>query len=49
MRAAVLREPGAVAIEDVPDLAPSNGSVLLKVDMVGLCGSDLNSFRGRIR
>jgi threonine dehydrogenase-like Zn-dependent dehydrogenase len=47
MRAAVLRQPGAVTIEHVPDIAQSNGSVLLKVEMVGLCGSDLNAFRGK--
>jgi threonine dehydrogenase-like Zn-dependent dehydrogenase len=29
----------------VPDPARINGNVLLKVRMVGFCGSDLNSFR----
>src|ERR1039458_10261627 len=47
MKAAVLRQPGAVTIENVPDIAQSNGSVLLRVEMVGLCGSDLNPFRGK--
>jgi len=47
MKAAVLKQPGTVTIEHVPDIAQSNGSVLLKVEMVGLCGSDLNAFRGK--
>jgi len=31
----------------IPDPVASGESLLLKVRMVGLCGSDLNSFRGR--
>ena len=33
-------------METVPEPAPGRGDVLLRVRMVGLCGSDLNSFRG---
>jgi len=47
MKAAVLKQPGAVTIEEVPDVPCLNGTVLLKVEMVGLCGSDLNAFRGK--
>jgi threonine dehydrogenase-like Zn-dependent dehydrogenase len=47
MKAAVLKQPGAVTIEEVPDVTQLKGSVLLKVEMVGLCGSDLNAFRGK--
>jgi threonine dehydrogenase-like Zn-dependent dehydrogenase len=46
MKALVLQKPGQVSIEAVPDPVLTDGNVLLKVRMVGLCGSDLNSFRG---
>jgi threonine dehydrogenase-like Zn-dependent dehydrogenase len=47
MKALVINEPGTARIEDVaePEIRP--GEALLRVRRVGLCGSDLNSFRGR--
>lgn len=47
MKAVVIKSPGFATIETVPDPVARNGEVLLKVQMVGFCGSDLNSFRGR--
>jgi threonine dehydrogenase-like Zn-dependent dehydrogenase len=47
MKAVVLRGPGEIAIEDRPEPQAPEGSVLLKVEMIGLCGSDLNSYRGK--
>ena len=47
MRAVVLRAPEEIAIEERPEPEPSAGHVLLKVNMIGLCGSDLNSYRGK--
>ena len=47
MKAIVLRGPWEMAIEDRPEPKPSKGHVLLKVNLVGLCGSDLNSYRGK--
>jgi threonine dehydrogenase-like Zn-dependent dehydrogenase len=47
MKAFVMKEPGDVAIETVPDAIATNDDVLLKVRMIGLCGTDLNSYRGR--
>src|SRR5579862_3195015 len=47
MKAFVLKGPGEAAIEVVPDPLRSPGQILLKVQRVGLCGSDLNSFRGK--
>ncbi len=47
MKALVLKEPGVTAVESVADLVPGEQDVVLKVRMVGLCGSDLNSFRGK--
>ena len=46
MKALVLQKPGEVSIATIPDPVPSSSDVLLKVRMVGFCGSDLNSFRG---
>lgn len=46
MKALVLQKPGQAAIEIIPDPVLTNGDVLLRVRMVGFCGSDLNSFRG---
>lgn len=47
MKALVIKRPGEASIEDVPGPEGDAGKVLLRVRMVGLCGSDLNSFRGR--
>ena len=47
MKAFVMREPGDVAIETVADAVATNDDVLLKVRMIGLCGTDLNSYRGK--
>src|SRR5271170_695383 len=47
MKAIVLRGPGEIAIEERPEPVVPDGNVLLKVDMIGLCGSDLNSYRGK--
>jgi threonine dehydrogenase-like Zn-dependent dehydrogenase len=47
MRALVIKQPGEASIESVPQPQVEHGKVLLRVRMVGLCGSDLNSFRGK--
>lgn len=47
MKALVIRQPGVAAIEDVEKPEAERGEALLRVRRVGLCGSDLNSFRGR--
>lgn len=47
MRAFVLEEPGRAVIAQVPEPQRKPGGALLRVRRVGLCGSDLNSFRGR--
>lgn len=48
MRAVVLEAPGQAVVKDVREPeAPGEGEVLLRVERVGLCGSDLNSYRGR--
>ena len=46
MKALVLQKPGQVAIQEVPEPVVSDQQILLKVRIVGFCGSDLNSFRG---
>src|SRR5438034_11804275 len=46
MKALVLQKPGQASIETVTDPVLTAGNLLLKVRMVGFCGSDLNSFRG---
>jgi threonine dehydrogenase-like Zn-dependent dehydrogenase len=47
MKALIIKKPGEAAVESVPEPLVSGENLLLKVRMVGLCGSDLNSFRGR--
>jgi 2-desacetyl-2-hydroxyethyl bacteriochlorophyllide A dehydrogenase len=46
MKALVLQKTGQASIETVPEPVAGDGDILLKVRMVGFCGSDLNSFRG---
>ena len=46
MKAIVLREPGSAELVNVPEPEALKDEILLKVHRVGLCGSDLNSYRG---
>jgi threonine dehydrogenase-like Zn-dependent dehydrogenase len=47
MKAFRMDGPGSAAVVDIPEVAPQQGEALLRVKMVGLCGTDLNTFRGR--
>ncbi|HEY1580917.1 MAG TPA: zinc-binding alcohol dehydrogenase family protein [Terracidiphilus sp.] len=47
MKAIVLEEPGKARVENVSEPRSANGEVMLQVRKIGLCGSDLNSYRGR--
>jgi len=47
MKAVVLEAPGKASLTDVRPPVAGAGEVLLQVRMVGLCGSDLNAYRGR--
>jgi len=48
MQAVVLDKPGSAAVKAVREPeAIQNDEILLRVRKVGLCGSDLNSYRGR--
>ena len=46
MKALVYIGPEALDHRDVPDPKPSDGEVLVKVDSVGICGSDMHAFLG---
>jgi 2-desacetyl-2-hydroxyethyl bacteriochlorophyllide A dehydrogenase len=47
MKALVMHGPKDLRIEEVPEPKIQPGEALLRVRRVGLCGSDLNSYRGR--
>jgi threonine dehydrogenase-like Zn-dependent dehydrogenase len=47
LKALVIREPGRAFVEEVAEPVMKTGEALLKVRRVGMCGSDLNSFRGK--
>ena len=46
MKALYILEPGKVEIRDIPMPVRKKGQALLKVLSVGICGSDLGSYRG---
>ncbi|CAL9571382.1 Sorbitol dehydrogenase [Streptomyces sp. enrichment culture] len=45
MRAAVLHGPGRLVIEERPVPAPGPNQVLVRIDAVGTCGSDVHYCR----
>jgi threonine dehydrogenase-like Zn-dependent dehydrogenase len=47
MKAFQISGPGSAGVIDIPAATAQMNEVLLKVKMVGLCGTDLNTFRGR--
>lgn len=46
MKAIEITEPGKVCLSEREKPAPKSGEVLLKVNRVGYCGSDLAAFKG---
>ncbi len=46
MKAALLRGPGAVAVEDAPPPDARRGEIVVSMRACGLCGSDLEKIRG---
>jgi threonine dehydrogenase-like Zn-dependent dehydrogenase len=47
LKAVSLVSAGDARVIDTPEPRKRQGDLVLKVEMVGLCGTDLNSFRGR--
>lgn len=47
MKAVVVQEPGKVTLADIPEPSNGLGETLLQVRMIGLCGTDLSTFRGK--
>jgi threonine dehydrogenase-like Zn-dependent dehydrogenase len=47
MKAFRVEQAEVAAVVDVPEAVAQNDEVLLQVKMVGMCGTDLNTFRGR--
>jgi threonine dehydrogenase-like Zn-dependent dehydrogenase len=47
MKALYIEQPGTTGIRDIGKPTPASEEVLLRVRIVGFCGSDLNSFRGK--
>ena len=46
MRSIVITEPGVVEVRSLPVAKRRPGEALLKLLYGGVCGSDLNTFRG---
>lgn len=46
MKAAVLKSPGVVRVEDISTPEPGEGEVLLKVEACALCGTDQRVLKG---
>ena len=47
MKAFQIQEPGTASVIELPELtAAASGEVLLRVNLVGMCGTDLTTFRG---
>lgn len=47
MKALIIHQPGEIGVCSKPEPVSRQDEVLLRVRMIGLCGSDLNTFRGK--
>jgi threonine dehydrogenase-like Zn-dependent dehydrogenase len=47
MKALIIHQPGEIGVGSTPEPVSRQDEVLLRVRMIGLCGSDLNTFRGK--
>jgi L-iditol 2-dehydrogenase len=47
MKQATMTSPGQIEIHDVPVPAPGAGEVLLRIQRIGVCGSDIHVYHGK--
>jgi len=47
MKSFVIKEPYSTALTNIEMPSPEEGEVLLKIDRIGMCGTDLSTFTGR--
>ncbi len=47
MKALYITEPGSAALRDLDEPKPKPDEVLLKTRLIGFCGTDLSTFRGK--
>ena len=45
-RAAVMHEPGSLVVEELDVDEPLPGEVVVRMSAVGVCGTDLHSYKG---
>lgn len=46
MKAAVIKEPGVIVVEDAPTPEPAEGEVRLKIEVCAICGTDQRVLKG---
>jgi threonine dehydrogenase-like Zn-dependent dehydrogenase len=46
VRAAVMKAPGVIGVEEFPRPEVERGAVLMEVELSGICGTDKHTFRG---
>lgn len=46
MKALVYQGPESLAYQDVADPEPGSGDILIRIDSVGICGSDMHAYLG---
>ena len=46
MKALVYTQPNTLLLREEPEPSPRNDEVLVRVDAVGICGSDMHAYHG---
>ncbi|MCK4725059.1 MAG: alcohol dehydrogenase catalytic domain-containing protein, partial [Anaerolineales bacterium] len=47
MKQAVMTEPGKIKIHEIEEPRPGPGEVLLRIQRIGVCGSDVHVYHGK--
>ena len=47
MKQAIMTAPGEIRIQDIPMPTPGSGEVLLRIQRIGVCGSDVHVYHGK--
>jgi 2-desacetyl-2-hydroxyethyl bacteriochlorophyllide A dehydrogenase len=47
MKAVVLEKPGIISIKEVPEPIIKDGWVIIRIKAAGICGSDVNAYKGK--